>query len=225
MQDFEQRISQLEKQQEELDTTLAKLEAVAEIQYLMGQMCVYQESPLTRYKLLSLYADRDDSSHESYTGYYVGMDALRKYFGEKGGFTEATGLPEVGTHFHHHLASPTITVADDLQTARGMWWSPGCETLGGKGANGAPLPLWCYAKYNNDFIKVDGKWKLWHTHFYVTFMTPFNLSWVDVPEEIRRGGEGAPGARANSYNPLGVYQPIPEAPQPYETWTDDRMRP
>lgn len=225
MENLEQRIALLEHQATDLEQTLSKLKAISEIQFLMGQYVVYWQSPKTWKKALDLYADRPDSSHEDYTGYYVGMDALRGHLDPVDGFEKETGLTEEGTFFQHHLASPIIQVADDLQTARGLWWSPGAESDGGKGANGEPLPLWCYGKYCNDFIKVDGEWKIWHTHFYVTFRTPYNLSWVDVPDEIRRGGDGAPGAQENHYNPKGVFLDVPHVPAPYTTWTDDRMRP
>ncbi len=225
MNDLETRINELLAKQEELKTMLNELEAVNAIQFLMGRFVVLWSSPKTRKNCLALYADREDSSHESYAGYFVGRRALKEYLDPEGGFEAATGLPEKGTFFEHHLATPTIRVAKDGKTARGLWQSPGAESFGGKGANGRPLPLWCYGKYLCDFIFEDGVWKIWHTHFYVTFMTPYNISWVDVPDEIRRGGDGAPGARANSYNPDGVYHYIPEAPEAYDTWTDDRMRP
>lgn len=225
MNDFEARLMQLTKQQEELDQTLQKLDAIRQIQYIMGKFVVLLQSPISRHEIVDLYADRPDSSHESHTGYYVGMDALRGYFCPEEGFEAVTGYPEVGTAFEHHLATPTIQVAGDGKTARGLWQSPGCETRGGQGANGRPQPLWCYGKFLNDFINENGVWKIWHTHFYVTFYTPFHVNWVDVDDELRKGGPGAPDAVENHYRPDGIYKYIPAAPEPYDTWTDDRMRP
>lgn len=224
MSTLEQRLEEMELKQKEMEKQVGKLQAIAEIQYLMGCFLTYWQSPTTRHKAYSFYAERDDSSHESYCGYQVGMEKLKAYLDPPGGF-EATGMQEVGTFYVHHLTSPMIVVADDLQTARGLWFSPGCESFGGQGQLGDPLPLWAWGKYNVDFIRVNGEWKVWHTHFYKDFITPFNTSWVDTPEDFRDPEAGAPGAQKNVYDPKGVFQCIPAPPQPYATWTDDRMRP
>ena len=229
MTDLEQRLIALENRSQQMKLQAEKLKAIGEIQFLMGKLLSLWQSPLTRRYAVELYANRDDSSHESYCGYHVGMDALRAYLAPEN-FDEM-GIEETGTFFSHDLTTPVIVVADDLQTARGLWWSPGAECFAGMGNAGKPDPLWCWAKYHNDFIKVDGEWKVWHTHFCTTFMTPYHLSWVDVPDEERGGlrcpGDGpeAPGCKSNVYDPHGVFQCWPDAPQPYKTWTDDRMRP
>ena len=164
MADLEKTLADLEKELSAMSLRAEKLKAAAEIQYLMGHLLSLWQSPETRRYAVDLYADRDDSSHESYCGYHVGMDALRAYLAPDN-FDEM-GISETGTVFSHDLTTPLITVADDLQTARGLWWSPGAECFAEMGNAGKPIPLWCWAKYHNDFIKVDGQWKVWHTHFY-----------------------------------------------------------
>lgn len=229
MNDLEQRLEALETKFKEMTYDAQKLKDIAEIEYLEGKLLALWTSPLTRRDAFHLYAERDDSSHESYCGYQLGTDKLNAYLAPPS-FDEM-GISERGTFFSHDLTTPLIVVADDLQTARGQWWSPGAECFADMGHAGRPLPLWCWAKYNNDFIKVDGEWRVWHTHFYTTFMAPYNVSWVDVPDDERGGircpGDGpeAPGCASNVYDPHGIYKDEPEAPKPYRTWTDDRMRP
>jgi hypothetical protein len=45
-----------------------------------------------------------------------------------------------------------------------------------------------------DFIKEDGKWKIWHANLLVQFMTPFEKSWVESSmAQVKATAGGAPG--------------------------------
>lgn len=226
--ELEARLTALEAKQKDMAYKAARLNAIAEIQYLEGHLLSLWQSPETRRYAFDLYAHRDDISHESYCGYHVGREALHEYLAPEN--FDAMGIQETGTVFSHDLSTVCITVADDLKTARGMWWSPGAECFADMGKHGLPLPLWCWAKYNNDFIYENGRWWVWHTHFYTTFMTAYDLSWVDCPDDERGGlrcpGDPpeAPGCKSNVYMPGGVFKTNPEAPEPYATWTDERLR-
>ena len=132
-------------------------------------------------------------------------------------------FPLEGTFFEHDLCTPTIAVAEDHQTARGVWHSPGVETFGNFDGS-APRSMWCWARYAVDFIKDKGEWKIWHTHFYATFLSPFERSWSEG-RALEFDGPQVPGAVSNVYDAHAVFKAIPPAPMPYETFTDDMMRP
>jgi hypothetical protein len=119
-----------------------------------------------------------------------------------------------------------IQVAGDGQTAKGVWYSPGHET---PIRDGKLQAFWVWGKYSGDFIKEDGKWKIWHWHFYDTFNTPYHMSWVEA-EQLPRRGPGnmdpifvkyppdKPATYRSAYSTTGERDPIPACPEPYETW-------
>ena len=219
----EERLASLEKTLSTLAHEVERLKTIEECQHLMGRYMAIH-TPAEQKNAWKLYANRPDSSHESFNGYFFGIDAVRRYLE---GECEKFSLQLEGSFFEHDLCTPTIAVADDLQTARGVWFSPGCECFGGEGKDGAPKPVWCWSKYAVDFIKEGDEWKIWHTHFYCTFMTPYDTPWTESGMSQLGGGAGLsdPGAKSNIYDPKGIYKAIPEAPMPYATFTPDMMRP
>jgi hypothetical protein len=137
--------------------------------------------------------------------------------------TMAEANPVPGTMFEHQLTTPVIQVAADGRTAKGLWFSPGHETTAD--ANGNLDPNWCWGKFGADFIKEDGQWKIWHYHWYDTFMIPYDKSWVETPQPAPDAIQTPPGivpdqppTSRSTYWPDQVRRPIPEYPEPYETW-------
>jgi hypothetical protein len=113
--------------------------------------------------------------------------------------------------------------------------------------NGKASAKWAWCKYGADFMKEDGKWKIWHLHVYGIFMTSYNKPWTEVkglPGASEDFAELLPGSQPTSDAPPGsmpvtkyhvdrpstsgweyrvdaIYpydQPLP--PRPYETWDD-----
>lgn len=95
----------------------------------------------------------------------------------------------------HYVTSPIIEVAQDGQTAKGMWTMTGLESglTTPEAAKGAPdfmyeknvtvdgKKVWMhtvYAKYGVDFIKQDGVWKIWHFHCFEVARAPYGLGWI-----------------------------------------------
>ena len=129
------------------------------------------------------------------------------------------GKPTPGGMFEHHLCTPIIQVAADGKTAKGLWFSPGHETTPDE--KGKLIAHWCYGKFGADFIKEDGKWKIWHYHWYDTFMCPYDKSWVETRQpaigELRHPDSDTPSTSRSTYFKDQVRKPIPEYPEPYET--------
>jgi hypothetical protein len=84
---------------------------------------------------------------------------------------------KAGTLKMHMLTTALIQVAGDGQTAKGIWYSPGFLTE--IGADGKPKSAWDFQRYGVDFIKEDGKWKIWHMVAYTDFVTHPSVSWTD----------------------------------------------
>ena len=137
-----------------------------------------------------------------------------------------------GCLMEHTLASPVIEVAGDGKTAKGVWMSPGHETMPDP-ETGKLRGHWCWSKYGCVFVKEDGQWKLWHYHVYRTFKTPFDVDWVDggdwktTPVGSKASDEwlGEPDISTtydHPYSPTSKPELVPEPPEPYETFDDSK---
>ncbi len=135
----------------------------------------------------------------------------------------------------HTLCTPVIEVAGDAKTAKGLWWSPGCETGGNVGDLAAS---WSWEKFSADFICEDGKWYIWHFLQIDIFCSFFYKSWTDdffthairdVPESAKtvdeiwdfvesKNNSDAPFTRTYFYdqNTKPWLDVVP--PEPYDTW-------
>ena len=199
---------------------LFRLNAVREIQNLMGAYTV-NHLPKNMHDHIELFAMYmpDVSAEVGDREVYVGPDALRTLFGKQ----FAMGLK--GNLLIHYLATPMIEVAGDGKTAKGVWRSPGIEAVrppdGGK-----PVPIWSFGAYANDFIHVDGCWKIWHFHWFRVVKSNFHEGWVD-DLSMAFGGKMAnsPALQAttyhNPYTPDSTQESVPPCPKPYDTWTGE----
>lgn len=166
-----------------------------------------------------------------------GIEAIKSRFLKPG--EPYPELPKGQLHTHSML-TPVIEIAGDGKTAKGVWdsYQPG--------ANNAESSNIAWAKYGVDFIKEDGKWKIWHMQTYSIFSTPWDKSITDSAKERREaaaapapaaaagmaagatpaaGGMGAGGPNASWTGPSnrwrydGVSAPRgPKIPEPYCTF-------
>ena len=83
----------------------------------------------------------------------------------------------VGQLLLHVTTTAIIEVAEDGQTARGFWYSPGMIAESGQSGNTI------YEAYGCDFVKENGEWKMWHLHMFTDFMGSFYIT---------LGGSGEP---------------------------------
>lgn len=209
---LEERLKKMEKQ-------IERLQAVHEIQNLVAKYANIH-TPTTMVQSSELFAlkHQDVSVEIAMWGKLVGPEQIKKMYS-----TMIEAKPAPGTMFEHQLTTPVIQVAGDGQTAKGLWFSPGHETTPDE--HGKLIPNWCWGKFGADFIKEDGKWKIWHYHWYDTFMIPYDKSWVDTPQpgpDVIMTPAGltpdSPPTSRSTYFKDQIRRPIPEYPEPYETW-------
>jgi hypothetical protein len=232
MNTLEERIAVLERE-------IQRLNSYNEIQRLMGKYMTchirsYKEGILSQRNHYLFFASRPDSSAEiADHGVYIGYDHIKKMYEDIFG-----SGPAEGVMFEHNLCSPQIVVADDGQTARGVWHCPGHETDPRMGevfdVNAKPVATWVWGRIAADFIRENGEWKIWHYHWYRLFRCPFYKSWVDyqIPEKMQGGADKMPGYTGIKRDKPTTYfkmyalgrelDPVPPCPDPYATWTDDR---
>src|SRR5262249_36136111 len=80
--------------------------------------------------------------------------------------------------WYHMLTTPVIEVAGDGKTAKGVFMSFG-NVSGTMVAGGKATSQWTQEKYGMDFVKENGRWKIWHLRTYVDFYVPTDKSWLD----------------------------------------------
>lgn len=204
-----------------LKLELFRLKAVTDIQNLMGTYTV-NHVPKNMHDHIELFAmERDDVSVEvGDRGRYVGPDAVRALFGQQ------FAMPLEGNMLIHYLATPMIEVAGDGKTARGVFRSPGVEAVVPAGG-GKPVPLWSFGAYAVDFIHLDGRWKIWHLHWFRVAKCTHADGWVDDLSMINGGplpnppAGWQPPSYHNPYQPGAIQDSIPPCPKPYQSWEDD----
>ncbi|MFF1257389.1 nuclear transport factor 2 family protein [Streptomyces sp. NPDC058321] len=157
-------------------------------------------------------------------GVWEGAESIRKAY--------VDGAPPVvpGMLIEHCVTTGVVEVAGDRRTAKGVWISPGHETLSRPGER--PIPHWSWGRYGVDFVREGEHWKIWHLHIYTTFRTPYDTDWVESsvnrPAHFPKLGETVPGMhppdREVTFNqPYSVHKAPalqPEPPKPYDSFDE-----
>jgi len=92
----------------------------------------------------------------------------------------------------HTQETPVIEIAGDGKTAKGLWYSIGMAARGSVDKTGKTSisTSYMWEKYACDFIKENGKWKMWH------FVNIMDQNPVEAGKSSGPGGAGGPGGGA-----------------------------
>jgi len=131
----------------------------------------YHGAFLHKREIEEIFSKRDDISWKNNNDYYKNRKSVWNFYAE--GIKQANPL---GALWYHMLTTPIIQVAADGQTAKAIWMSFG--NVSGATGEGKAMSQWTEEKYGMDFIKEDGKWKIWHLRTYVEYYSPFDKSWT-----------------------------------------------
>ena len=179
-----------------LEAQMAKLERVAAasadrnaVQNLFGRYMTLHNA-FRDSEIVQLWAKKGTQgvrAQYSNNGVYTDWDNIMAYHAQR------PNPP--GKLIYHFIASPIIEVAEDGQTAKGMWLMSGLESglTSPEAAKAAPdfmyeknvtingKKVWMhtiYVKYGIDFIKQDGEWKIWHFHAFEVARAPYGMGWI-----------------------------------------------
>ena len=131
-----------------------------------------------------------------------------------------------GQMIHIMLMNPYIMVSKDGKTAKGMWWAFGpcadyCTPY--PGDEQKLTAYWLCGKYDKEYVKEDGRWKLLSLHMMVYFRSPCEQGWLKEPDCARwQALTGAPPYKPQSlidpYHPDGIcnWKPVPYPYEPIE---------
>lgn len=206
-----------------LEQRVLRNESYREIQNVMGRYVFYRMYGMME-ETTALFSKRTDTLIEMPWGVYNGGDAAARCFIAD----HQDSLEEhIGAMTIHDVCTPVIEIAEDCQTAKAVWLSPGLATAHGpQGKKG----LWAWLRYGCDFICEDGQWRIWHMRKYGLFTVPTDKSWTDEdPMAFMRQGDGPPPqppVRSSDAPPSGRYGYQTTAaldrallpPEPYRTF-------
>ena len=214
---------------EMLEHQVRRIQDRHEIELLIGEMATtWSQKNMSRAGELMAYEMPDVCVEVGDRGMYVGREELEKLFG-----AEYQIPKNEGNMLRHFYTTPQIEVADDGETAEGVWWMIGIETIMNK--DDIPQAVWCFCHVAFDFIRINGKWKIWHQHLYVLAKCDYEKGWANDYDqwttqwidrnkyEIADGlvvekHDGVKTSFHNPYSPKWIQEAIPAGPVPYKTW-------
>lgn len=207
------------ERKENLFRAMEKLEAYRIIQNEMGRTVAAFNFRQADKVLAHFALDKDDVALEYCDeGLFEGREAVETIIKEVVG-----DEPKPGEMLDMQLTTPMIEIADDLQTAKCLWWMPGAGAIPQEG--GDPMAIWAWGELAVDFVKEGDQWKIWHLHYFRLIKCDYKKGWVDDISMINRlqvpvHPLSKPGTYHNPYSPICIRDGLPCAPKPYKTYTD-----
>ncbi len=197
------------------DELIRRVWDVEDIKKLANKRVYYQANEWRDRELDELWtaARADTASFGSNTGYYVGLDSIRRWY--------TAGDRSKGCLTHHPISTGLVELAGDGETAKGLWYCIGQETVPGKA-------MWIAGKVAIDFVREDGTWRIWH-------VVEANDLTGEAGQDYSAGSPywepesdpvalafGTPDVAVLTHDPnFNWWDDYPSAPEPYETWSDD----
>lgn len=125
---------------------------------------------------------------------------------------------EAGHLALHMTVNPVIEIDAARTRAKGLWHSHGYCSLP---VEGTLKQFLCLGKYDMEYVKEDGQWRILKFAYRQTFMCPYLEGWLDEPVAASIAGspENNPDRPSTYYMPysryrINVMQPPP--PEPYD---------
>ena len=149
---------------ESLEKRIQVLEDIEEIKKLKHRYCALCDADYDADALAELFTE-DAVWDGQERGRNDGREAIRAFFQ-----TAPKRLPFA----IHMVLNPIIEVNGD--NASGTWYlfQP-CTYAEGNQA------VWGSARYDEEYVKINGKWLFKHLTLTSHFWTPFNKGWVETP--------------------------------------------
>jgi|WetSurMetagenome_2_1015567.scaffolds.fasta_scaffold16789_4 hypothetical protein len=120
------------------------------------------------------------------SGVFVGQEKVRPVFEGMAKSNEGDRTARCrGWMPNIQLSTPNIVITRDGTRGKGMWHAFGPHAM-----NVTPYPgdehkltaYWFMAKYSNEFVKEDGRWKFTAIHCHIYFRTPYDQGWLKQPD-------------------------------------------
>lgn len=218
-----------------------------EIKNLMGRYAVSFLLKREKDMFADFWSCREDVSMGLNDGWYVGRSAIAEWFAaihratslkakllkedlpEKLAEEDDAKLYGIGDFDVKPLGTPVIELADDLKTAKGVWYSQGSKA--DVTASG-PVSYWTFGVFAVDFVCEDGAWKIWHLQYLEDVKCLCGQSWAEpekpfpeLPAYAALKEERLPEPTVKTtlreyYSPSRPLAKLPPLPVPYTTFAD-----
>lgn len=234
--------------------------AAIEVQNVFSKHCYYHEAGMHRAEMEAIWVKKDgefaktakwqqpmgiNEGYEAIWQFYVlnkeknsaeTLEKISKIYPEIENKPENLGIG--GEWASHTQSTPIIEVAGDGKTAKGIWESPGLH-MTAQIADGKVTKQggWFWEKYAADFVKEDGKWKIWHIAMYYENTPPsWNADTNSYEMSIGEGRGAAPAAKPSAAPEVGkvaeelapqtqtVQMYNKENPDPYKAWSPTKLQ-
>jgi hypothetical protein len=147
---------------EELEKRLTVLEDVEAIKQLKARYCAVCDDDHNPDMIITLFAE-DGIWESADAGCNQGHAAIRKLFE---GFRDRISFSQ------HNVMNPIIQVDGDRAT--GSWYFFGPFTF--RKGNRA---YWLAARYQDDYVKINGEWKFQHLRAIGRMAAPYEKGWAE----------------------------------------------
>lgn len=229
--------------EQQLDLWLDK----REVRNLMGRITAYYAIKQDAKIFDDFWSQREDVCLGVNNGWFKGKSAVAGYYqaiGDriaaeskmiKDAFPKDLGdktdeeLHGVGMMTYRPMCTQVIEMAQDGQTAKGIWCDRGSHS---KLTAGGPVAYWEWGWFAVDFVKEGSDWKIWHMQFLVDICSPSGESWakpeaakpaVDMFKGVANLKDAEPNVPCTLreyYHPMRKFAPSPALPKPYKTFAE-----
>lgn len=209
----------------ELEAKINKLEAqVAELSYTKDYIEIWQVMStyshlyhvFKRKEIPDLFAQHTPGVMLEIEdgGVYEGLAGVKRMF--EGILSDRHKYP--GFLGLHMTCNPILQFNKARTRAKGLWHSHGSVTLQMEKLTS----FWCLGKYDMEYVKEDGKWKILKLVYRLTYMCPYEKGWIEEPQgaSITAGHPYAPPDKPSTYHlPYNRYRIntfLPYPPEPFD---------
>jgi hypothetical protein len=150
------------------------------------------------------------------SGVYEGIESITRFWNTV--FSDKRSKSGGGNLALHMTVNPVVEINKAGNRAKGVWHSHGfCSFVGG----GSYKQFLCLGKYDMEYVKENGEWKIFKFAYRLTFMCPYEKGWVEEPvgASIAGSPENVPDKPTTYFMPysryrINIMQPPP--PEPYK---------
>lgn len=209
-----------------------------EIAQLMARYVFYLENGNIAGVWDDLYAHKDPDVRVEImdSGAYMGQEHVKRVWYTMAGRWDKAGNPvsenksEMSNTFAANsqlllmltISTPLIEVAEDGKHAWGQWHLFGPHSnyvFDPESGTKKHTPFWIAGKYDNEFVKEDGEWRIKKLRPICWLRTPYDKSWLECADCRRTPTPYYPPdepPRISSYNPDEAMNPDKWGPLPHE---------
>lgn len=195
----------------------------------------------------TFFSSRKDVCLTFNDGSYIGPDAVKGYYAavvernklsakllqdrlpEKLGEKTEEEIYGIGPFQVKPLTAPVIEVAEDGETAKGLWFCLGCSA---EVTSRGPEANWTWGYFAGDFVYEEDMWKIWHLQYLNDVDSLCGQSWgrdilpyPELPEfaALKEFSYPEYTVRESVRALYSVDRPLtaaPRIPEPYRTFSE-----